>query len=248
MRTCFHTTKLDNLISILHNGLQPIYGNNSALTADSRTGNVSYSAGIQAAVDTFSVFRRFYNDVVEGNINEESFRRTLSQEEYSNHQKSIREILESESFEDWIGNNIYLCFDGNCLSDRHEDKPEDAYTRETIPPEQLKVCVIKNKKNDSICYFSMKDIYCFLYAKNPELEKGLGMWRYEEDINKYRCEDYYMDYLSIEQFCELFPELIANKEIQNPQTYITPKDAVKNALRSTTISETRQIETIDRDR
>lgn len=207
MHRCFHTTKLDNLRRILQNGLQPIYGNNSSLTADTRTGTVSYSAGIQATVDTFSVFRRFYYSVVEGRINEESFKNILSPEEYSNHQKSVREILKSESFEEWIGNNIYLCFDGNCISDKHEDKPEDAYTRETIPSKQLKVCIIKNKKNDSVCSFSMKDIYCFLYAKNPELKMGLGTWRFEEDINKFRNDDYYMDYLSLEQFCELFPEL-----------------------------------------
>ena len=246
MHTCFHTTKLENLINILQNGLLPISGRNSALTADTRTGKISYSAGIQATIDTFSVFRRFYNNVIEGRINEEKFKNNLSTEEYSNHQKSISEILKSKSFEDWIGNNIYLCFDGDCISDRHENKPEDAYTSETIPPEQLKVCIIKNKKNDSVYFFSMKDICCFLYAKNPELKRRLGMWKYEEDIDKYRNGDYYMDYISLEQFCELFPKLTSiNNKSQANQAYITPKDTIKNALMSgTTFSETKVIDSM----
>lgn len=227
MYNYFHTTKKNNLSSILQNGLQPIYGANSLLTADRRTGKVSYSAGLQATVDTFTVFSRFYNNVKEGRINEESFRQNLSPEAYAMHQKSVSEILKSESFEDWIKDNIYLCFDGDCISDKHEERPEDAYTSESIPPDQLRVCVIRSKTNASIISSSMKDVYCFLHAKNPELQEGLGTWRYEEDIDKYRNDDYYMDYLSIEKFFELYQ--------------IKPQIALKNALRSgTTVTHTNE--------
>ncbi|MBQ3408124.1 MAG: hypothetical protein IJH12_02830 [Clostridia bacterium] len=227
MYSCFHTTKLEKIGNILQNGLQPIYGANSALTADGRTGKVSYSAGLQATVTTFSVFQRFYNNVIEGRIDEDSFKRNLSTEEYAIHKKSIAEIQKSGSFVNWISDNVYLCFDGDCISNKNEEKPEDAYTSEFIPPEKLKVCIIKSKKDDSMCSFSMKDIYCFLYAKNPELKKGLGTWRFEEDINKFRNDDYYMDYLSLEQFCELFPE--STKGVSKT---IKPIDALRAATAS----------------
>ena len=59
MKDCYHTTKIKFLPSILKDGLQPIYGDNSSLTADSRVGKVSYSVGKQGATNTFDVFRRF---------------------------------------------------------------------------------------------------------------------------------------------------------------------------------------------
>lgn len=40
MYICFHTTKIENLVGILKNGLQPLYGTNSSLIADERIGKV----------------------------------------------------------------------------------------------------------------------------------------------------------------------------------------------------------------
>ena len=46
MNNCYHTTKTQFLSFIKKNGLQPIYGNNSYLTADPRKNKVSYSVGM----------------------------------------------------------------------------------------------------------------------------------------------------------------------------------------------------------
>ena len=172
MDYCYHTTKLKNLGSILKSGLQPIYGDNSYLTADSRTGKISYSAGIQAAVYTFSNFNYYYNATLDGAIHEEEFKRVLSPEDYSKHQKSVKEIQESKSFDEWIKDNVYLCFDKNCVSDRHEKNPEDSYTTEPISPKELKVCVIQFQPEDTSKMNSIK-FYIENYIKENKNRKGL---------------------------------------------------------------------------
>lgn len=253
MNKYYHTTKTKFLSSILKDGLQPIYGGNSSLTADPRTGKVSYSVGIQGTVSTFSVFRRFYNNVLEGRINEESFREKLSPEEYEKHQKSVEAIRDSVSFEDWIKDNIYLCFDENCISEKNEERPEDAYTTQSIPAKQLKVCVIKNKKDNTIYSYSMLDIYSFFYARNPDLKSGLGTYRYKRNIDKFKSDEYCLDYIDLERFCQMFPELLdgdvlRKQDSSKPEATdgkITPLQAVKNALSVTSKEQTDEAHNIE---
>lgn len=220
MKDCYHTTKTDFLSDILKNGLQPLYGNNSFLTADSRTGKISYSVGIQGTVDTFSVFNRFYNYVSEGRINEESFK-SLSREDFAKHQESIKAIQKSSNFQDWIKDNIYLCFDGNCISEKNEDRAEDSYTTQSIPAKELKVCVIKNIKDNTIHSYSMLDIYSFFYAQNPELKEGLCTHRFEQYINKFKSKEYELDYIDLERFCEMVPELLVKEDREGQRKILT---------------------------
>lgn len=215
MKECYHTTKIKFLPYILENGLQPIYGNNSYLTADPRKSKVSYSVGMQGAVNTFSVFDRFYGNILEGRINEESFIKSLTPQEYAKHQESVENIRNSISFEDWIKDNIYLCFDGNYLSEKNEDKIEDSYTTQAIPPNQLKVCVIRNNKDNTIYSYSIIDIYSLFYAKNPELKKGLCTYEYSENINKLKSSEYSLEYIDLDKFCEMFPQLFQSNNSVN---------------------------------
>lgn len=221
MKYCYHTTKIKFLSSILKNGLQPIYGNNSYLTADSRIGKISYSVGIQGATKTFNVFNRFYNAVLDGAINEENFKESLSTQEFAKHQQSIEDIRNSSSFQDWIKDNIYLCFDGDFLSEKNEDKPEDSYTTQSIPAKQLKVCVIKNNRDNTIFSYSMVDIYSFFFAKNPELKKGLCTFRFRENIDKLKSDIYSLELIDLEKIYEMFPELLEEEKtsIENGLTF-----------------------------
>lgn len=207
MEYCYHTTKLQYLRSILQSGLQPDYGRNSSLVGDKRKGKIYYSAGIQATVKMFSSFDASYYRVHDENINEEEFKRNLSSEDYIKHQKYIKDILNSKSFEDFIKDNVYLCFSGERLSDKNEDKPMDSYTSESISPDQLSVCVIRKRSDGSIYAFSMKDIYSYFNAKDSSLETGLEVLDFEDTINKYQSDEYYMDYISLQRFCDMYPEL-----------------------------------------
>lgn len=208
MNYCYHTTKTNFLSSILKNGLQPMYGDNSHLIADIRAPQIYYSVGIQGAADTFGGFNRFYGNVLDDGINEENFRQELQPQEYVKHLKCIESIKNSFSFEDWVKDNIYLCFDGNYLSEKNEDKPADSFTTQQIPANQLKVCVIKNKKDNAFYSYSMVDIYSFFFAKNPELKKGLCTYDYKENIDKFKSDEYYIEHIGLEKFCEMFPEVL----------------------------------------
>jgi len=233
MKECYHTTKTSFLSSILKNGLQPIYGENSYMTADSRTGKTSYSVGKQGTVVTFGVFNRFYNSVLDGNINEESFREKLSAEELAKHQNSVENIKNASSFEDWIKDNLYLCFDGNYLSEKNEDKPEDAHTTQTIPPEQIKVCVIKSIKDDKIYSYSMLDVYSCFFAKDKELKKGMCTYRFQDNIDKFQSDEYVLEYMDLEHFCEIFPELLEDNSSKK-QDKISTRDIGKRSIKAAT--------------
>ena len=218
MKYCYHTTKTKFLASILRNGLQPIYGNNSSLTVDSRVDKISYSLGMQGLVNTFNTFTRFYNYVLEGRVNEDNFRKTLSPQDYSKHQQSLEDIRNSGSFQDWLKDNIYLCFDGNYLSEKNEEKIGDSFTTQSIPANQLKVCVIKNNLDNTIYSYSIIDIYCILYAKNPELKRLPCTYRYEKNIEKFKSDQYSLEYIDLERFCEMFPELLNTANGHNVNT------------------------------
>lgn len=233
MKDCYHSTKTKFLSSILKNGLQPVYGDNSHLTADTRVDKISYSAGKQGTVDTFGVFNRFYNSVLEGRINEESFRESLSSSDLAKHQSSIESIRNASSFEDWIKDNVYLCFDGNNLSEKNEDRPEDSYTTKSITPNQLKVCVIKNVKDDTIHSYSMVDVYSCIFAKNPELKKGMCTYKFKDNIDKFQSDEYSLEYMNLEKFCEMFPELLEDNNSKK-QEEISTTDIGKRSIKAET--------------
>lgn len=54
----------------------------------------------------------------------------------------------------------------------------------------------------------MVDIYSFFFAKNPELEEGLCTYEYIKNIDKFKSDEYSLEYIDLERFCEMFPELL----------------------------------------
>ena len=54
----------------------------------------------------------------------------------------------------------------------------------------------------------MVDIYSFFFAKNPELRKGLCTYDYIENIDKFKSDEYSIEYIDLEKFCEMFPEIL----------------------------------------
>lgn len=220
MNRCYHSTKLSNLKSILQDGLRPNYGSNSSLIADQKKGKLYYSVGEESAVKMFSNFNTFFYRVVDGFINEESFKVSLSPDEYQKHQQNVQDIIKCGDFDEYFKDQIYLSFKDYVIDDRHEEDPVDSYTSEPIPSDQLKVCVIRSKANDSICTFSMIDIYCYLHAKHPEYEEGLETWDYKTMIDRYRGDNYYMDYISLERFCELYPDLVTDTNDQSKAKFL----------------------------
>ena len=79
----------------------------------------------------------------------------------------------------------------------------------------------------------MLDIYSFFFAQNPELKKGLGTYQYQENIDKFKSDEYVLEYIELEKFCEMFPELLV-KEDNSKKEKISTKTLGKRTIWATT--------------
>lgn len=204
MKECFHFTKSRFLKSILENGLQPSFGTNCSIIGDGKGEKVSYSIGTEQATKMFKGVYEIYCRIADGRVNEESY------DEIG--KKAIAELQNSKNFEDWEEPGVYLTFNGENIngSNMDESKPYDSYTNMPIPPEQLKVCVIKNKETGEIIS-SKYDVVCFWIAKSNNKKSGFYNIEYKDRIKEFQSEKYEMDYIGLDVFCEMYPEKLEEK-------------------------------------
>lgn len=208
MKECFHFTKNKYLRTILEQGLQPTFGTNCSIIGDQVGAKVSYSVGSQGATKMFVGVHGIYSRMAEGRVNEEGFN------EHS--LKAIHELQQAKDFEDWEGQGVYLVFDGECIAEEHrvETKPYDAYTDMPISPDQLRVCVIRNKETGEMIS-SKYDIVNFWLAREQEKTGAFYRMDYGERIEELKSDKYEMEYVELARFCEMHPELLGEeKDIQ----------------------------------
>ena len=204
MKECFHFTKNKYLRNILENGLQPTFGTNCSIIGDRVGAKVSYSVGSDGATKMFKGVYEIYSRMVDGHVIEESFD--------ENSLRTIYELQQSKDFEDWEGQGVYLVFDGKCIDERHrvEDKPYDAYTDKPIAPGQLKVCTIRNKETGEVIS-SKYDVVNFWLARDKDAKFGFYNMEYADRIEEFKSDTYEMEYIELERFCELYPELLSGE-------------------------------------
>jgi hypothetical protein len=204
MKECFHFTKNKYLRTILEQGLQPTFGTNCSIIGDQVGAKVSYSVGSQGATKMFVGVHGIYSRMAEGRVNEEGFN------EHS--LKAIHELQQAKDFEDWEGQGVYLVFDGECIAEEHrvETKPYDAYTDMPISPEQLRVCVIRNKETGEMIS-SKYDIVNFWLAREQEKTGAFYRMDYGERIEELKSDKYEMEYVELARFCEMHPELLGEE-------------------------------------
>ena len=201
MKVCYHFTNVNKLDSILSEGLKPKNGINSQLISDSRKEKVYYSVGEEATIKMYASFNEVISRALDGRINPELY------ETYSD---EIKQKLEtSHDMESWMGENIYLAFDGNILNNFNEEKPKDAYTSDTIPPESLYVCVLKDATSGEIVSTNASDIVTYFIAKrtnnfNEVLDvAGFFGIDVENKIEEFRNEPLTVDYIPLFSFYTL---------------------------------------------
>ncbi len=224
MRYNYHFTQTKNLASILRWGLRPRTGIHSSVVGE-KTSKLAYAAGDVAAISSFSSFEYYYGAVKDGKHDEgtersELYRRSLTPRQYLARQQGIEEIKKTRSFAEYAKRNVYLCFDRRCISDRHEERPVDSYTTQTIPPEEIKVCVIRRKSDNSVYSYSMLDVFTFLCSQNPK-HSFLGDYVYEDLIDRFSGGDFYMDRIGLEKFIEMFPEILEDQEMISCQDILS---------------------------
>lgn len=198
MKRCYHFTNKDQLDSILLEGLKPKNGINSQLISDSRDEKVYYSVDEEATVRIFALFNEIIMRALEGAINPELY------ETYSDELK--QKLKTSQDIESWMGDGVYLAFDGNKLNNYNEEKLEDSYTSETIPPENLYVCVLKDENSGEMVSTKVLDIVAYFIAKRTnnfdEVLDMAGFFAFDikERVEELRNKSLTIDYIPLSSY------------------------------------------------
>ncbi len=246
-KECFHFTYLNRAYSIGKNGLVSRVEDNSKAVKDSDP-KISFSDGRYAAAGLIANFYRVYTDIKTGKRDPSRTDPDLA-----------RRVMESKSFEDFLGDGMYLMFDGtdieNTGGNRGHINPFDAATRDNIEPDKLKVCILKNEQTGELSY-SKYDFAQYLmcnlteddYAKMPSsMIDDLKFYRenHADEMSRFENSKYSESFMKIDEFCQTF-----NKEIdedirkQEEKKSLSMKDFVKNALTKGVTTE--QIREADR--
>lgn len=225
MKECFHFTKNRYLKNILEQGLQPKFGTNCSIIGDRKGAKISYSIGQEEAEKMFTALYEIYFRIRDGRVNEEGYDDAGK--------KNIANLQKSESFEAWEEPGVYLTFDGEWMekSNNDESKLHDSYTDQTIPPEQLKVCIIKNKKTGEIIS-SKYDVACFWIAKSKNVDFSFYYMKYKDRIQKFKSEEFEMDYIDLSEFYEKYFEKAEEKLSKEEEKFPDKKREEANMYRA----------------
>ena len=207
----YHMTSINNLKAISEKGLIPKNGSNSKLIGDDKV-KVFFSEGFEGAIALFVELQIIYD-----NVKKRQMKVT---------DKGVEtKLLKSKNLSAYLGEGVYLQFDG--MKIENERNFENGCTDRTITPEELMVCVLRRKSDDSII-FSRFDIIKYMMAKiHPRQIKYYGVSyegapnfeeatkRIQEKVEKYYEEhriensrydnqEYILDVIAINEFVNKF--------------------------------------------
>lgn len=189
MKKCFHFTRHKHLKDIFNNGLQPQYGLNCLLIDDKKGKKVSYSVEIDGAIDFFAgLYETYYFLFHSKSKSDDIIFETMVKD------------IKSKSFEEWQENGVYLMFDGDVLKQKNETEPFDAYTTESISPEMLKICVIKEKSTGKIFSYSKYDIIDYFISQNSDNYPFFYMLMRGNKVKQFAGGNYFIEYMDFKDF------------------------------------------------
>lgn len=187
MEKYYHFTKYENLESILNSGLIPQVGPISKSIGEQRVA-VFLSEGIISAVFMQLSLQKYYNkykdkQIVQAinelyesadkkrNANGGRFEVEKDEQEYNllKKQKNRCELFaEYQTFKDYIGEGVFLCLENidNVKGRMPNGDSSDCWVNETIPPEKIKVVLLKNKTTGEL-KDSIDDIRYYFFAITP---------------------------------------------------------------------------------
>lgn len=158
----YHITSYENLESISKDGLVPRSGGRTRSIGDKRCA-IFLSKGITNSILMYSCLLHHYNsytgerglkaieyykDEIEL-YNEREKEVSLLEDELAEKEAIIKaidwinEIMEYNDFSDYIGEGVYLTISD--ITDVISNDEKDCYTTKTIPPEKIKIVLLKNK-------------------------------------------------------------------------------------------------------
>ena len=148
----YHMTSINNLTSISQKGLIPQNGDNGKLIGENKV-KVYFSEGFSGAIALFVDYWFLYNDIKQHNVQ-------------INDNKIYEALISTENVRDFLGEGVYLCFEGSGII--NERNFENGCTDKIIPPEDLYVCIIKNKQNNNIVFSRFEIVKYMMSVTNPE--------------------------------------------------------------------------------
>lgn len=209
MKKCYHMTSLNRVRSISNLGLTPRSGENSKVINDNKQ-KVYFSEGMTGAIALFTDFQKHYDEIKAGNVGKAS-------------KEVVEAIQNTSSMEEYLeGDGIYFIFDGSDI--QNERNFMNGETSQTIPPENLQVCLLRNNDTGEVSY-SRYDIIKYMMSKVPvetinysgtdididsidritaEIQGIVSNYykEHEQEINHFKFGNYTMETISIKEFCE----------------------------------------------
>jgi len=167
MEKYYHITSYENLESISKNGLVPNRGGRTRSIGDKRNA-IFLSLGVQNAILMYSSLLYHYNaysgerglkaiEFYKAKIesyHEQAKRIPLDEEDIAELEAIyeavnwIQQIMKCKDFLEYIDDGVYLTISG--IANVTATNPTDCYTDQIIPPEKIKVVVLKNKETGEI--------------------------------------------------------------------------------------------------
>lgn len=209
-KECYHFTKLNRAYSISKKGLVPRLEANSKAVNDSAS-KISFSDGKMAAVGLFADFYNIYT-----NMNKKK-------DEKGYRIPTDKRVLTSKNIEDYLGEGIYLVFDGtnieNTGGNRGHINPFDAATRIPIEPEELKVCVLRDSEGN--IHYSQYEYIKYIITnlteedyedlrkidgKKGNVLKMIDAYKTDndEELKHYSKNEYTTELMSLDEFAKTY--------------------------------------------
>ena len=211
MKKCYHMTSLDRVRSISVSGLTPKNGDNSKTVNDEKV-KVFFSEGMTGAVALYADLQKHYDDIKAGKTGKTPADR-------------VEAVNATATLEEYLGGDgVYFLFDGTDVE--NEKNFMDGCTEQSISPENLQVCILKNNETNTVSY-SRYDIIKYMMSKVPaesihysgkdivpeEVDNATNMIQsnvkkyYENNksaINAFRAGDYTLENISLKEFCDKY--------------------------------------------
>lgn len=207
----YHMTSIENLQSIREKGLIPKNEANSKLIGDEKV-KVFFSEGFEGAIALFVDFQIVYDQIKKGQMK-------VTDECVET------KVLKSESLSDYLGEGVYLRFDGTGIE--NERNFENGCTDKIIVQEKLMVCILRRKSDDSVIFSRFEMIKYMMSRIQPEQIQYYGAnydrtsnfaeatkhiqgkvkKYYEEhrmEISEYENSEYVLDFIGINDFINKF--------------------------------------------
>ncbi len=162
----YHHTKLKNISQILETGLVGKIGEASKFGKETIP-RVYFSEGIEGVLATAETFQDRFNSLMK---------------------EQGKTEWENKNVEEYLGESIYLCFEGKDIKNENPNK-ENAFrngcTSKNISPQELKICILRNKSTNQVLWHR-DDIIKYMLANYPidNFQNG-DKYQKEEIINYY---------------------------------------------------------------